>query len=309
MRIALFCATRRGYRCLQKLHELAPDADLLVFSFHEDSWEPPFLEDIQQLAESLGAQFIESRQVGAQRWVDLWDSTPVDLMLAVSWRYMIPSQVYKGARLGAYVMHDSLLPAYRGFSPTVWAMINGEDYTGVTLLEMADDFDAGDIIDQTRVAIGPDDTIAALLERVTESYLNLLDNHLPDLLAGTVSATPQEHSRATYTAKLVPGDFEIDWHWSTERIYNLIRATTTPYAGAFTHFEGQKLYVWGAKLLDRPRQYVGRIPGRVAEIREGEGTVILTGDGLLLLTEVQIENGERLPAAQVLNRFSYTLGK
>ena len=309
MQIALFCATQRGIRFLQKLHDLAPDAELLVFSFREDTWEPPFVDDIRQLAESFGAQFYEAKQVGVARWEPLWDSTDVDLMLAVSWRYMIPAQVYKKARLGAYVLHDSLLPKYRGFSPTVWAMINGEDHSGVTLLEMVEDYDAGDIIGQERVAINPDDTIADLLERVTETYLQVLEHYLPDLMAGTAKAVPQDHAQATYTAKLLPDDFEIDWGWSTERIYNLIRATTYPYAGAYTILEGQKLRVWGAKLLDHPRRYVGRIPGRVIEVRADEGTVVLTGDGLLLLTEIQLEGGERLPAAQVLNRFSYTVGR
>ena len=137
MRIALFCATRRGQRFLQKLHELRPEADLLVFSFAEEPWEPPFLDDIRRLTLDCGGQFFEAKQVGAARWADLWESTPVDLMLAVSWRYIIPPRVYERARLGAYVFHDSLLPEYRGFSPTVWAMINGEDHTGVTLLAPA----------------------------------------------------------------------------------------------------------------------------------------------------------------------------
>ena len=135
MRIAVFCATRRGYRFLEKLRALLPDADLLVFSFREEPWEPPFLDNIRQLTVEYGGDFYESKQVGAARWADLWNETPIDLMFAVSWRYIIPAAVYEQARLGAYVFHDSLLPDYRGFSPTVWAIINGQNHTGVTLLE------------------------------------------------------------------------------------------------------------------------------------------------------------------------------
>jgi methionyl-tRNA formyltransferase len=305
MRIALFCATQRGLRCLQTLRELVPDADLLVFSFREEPWEPPFLDAIQQAAESCDATFYESKQVA--RLTDVWESQAVDLMLAISWRYLIPASVHGRARLGAYIIHDSLLPGYRGFSPTVWAMINGENHTGATLLEMVDDYDAGAIIGQERVPIAPDETIADVLEHVTSAYVRLLRAHIPALLSETATRVSQDESLATYTAKLVPDDFRINWAWPTERIYNLIRATTAPYAGAYTTFNGQRLRIWAARRLHKPHRYVGRIPGRVAEIRGNEGVVILTGDGLLLVTEAQLDNGERVPAAQILKRMADTL--
>ena len=226
MRIALFCATRRGLLCLQTLHELVPDAELLVFSFREDPWEPPFLDAIRQQAAVYGAQFYESKQV--VRLTDVWESQPVDLMLAISWRYLIPSTVYQRARLGAYVIHDSLLPSYRGFSPTVWAMMNGEDHSGATLLEMVDDYDAGAIIGQQRVSIGPDETIADVLNHVTDTYLALLRQHIPALLAGTATRTAQDESLATYTAKLVPDDFRIDWTWPTARPIRRSARTSMP---------------------------------------------------------------------------------
>jgi methionyl-tRNA formyltransferase len=309
MRVILFCATQRGYRFLQTLHDLLPDAELCVFSFKEDAWEPPFLDDIRQLTLEYGGQFYESKQVGAPRWDDFWASTPVDLMFAVSWRYIIPAQVYQRARLGAYVFHDSLLPEYRGFSPTVWAIINGEDHTGATLLEMAGDYDTGAIIGQSRVPIGPDDTIADVLVRVTETYLHLLKAHLPSLLDGTAPRMIQDESQATYAAKLLPEDFRIDWNWPTDRIYNLIRATTSPYAGAYTTLEGQKLIVWSAQRLENPRRFVGRISGRVVEFSSDMGAVVLTGDGVIRLTQVQLEGGDTLPAAVVLNKLSHTLGR
>lgn len=309
MRIALFCATQRGYRFLQKLHELAPDAELVVFSFEEDPWEPPFLDDIRQFTGSIGGQFFQGKQAGASRWTALWQTTPVDLMLAVGWRYMIPAQVYEQARLGAYVLHDSLLPAYRGFSPTVWAIINGEDHTGVTLLEMVDDYDAGDIIGQQRVPIGPDDTIDRVVAHVTDTYLSLLAGHWLDLINGRVKRTAQDHTSATYTAKLHPDDFQIDWHWPSARIYNLIRATTRPYAGAYTSLDGQKLSIWSAARVTAPRRYVGVIPGRVVEVRPDVGTIVLTGDGVLLVRQIQLAGAAVIAADTVLKRLSQTLGR
>jgi methionyl-tRNA formyltransferase len=188
MRIAIFCATRRGLHCLQTLQEIVPDAELLVFSFREEAWEPPFLDAIRQQAEASGAAFYETKQVA--RLTDVWETQAVDLMLAISWRYLIPASVYKRARLGAYVIHDSLLPAYRGFSPTVWAILNGEDHTGATMLEMVDDYDAGAIIGQERVGIGPDETIADVLDHVTGAYLRLLRQHVHDKCAIARASEP-----------------------------------------------------------------------------------------------------------------------
>ena len=121
MRIAVLCATRRGVRFVERLSQLAPDAELAIFSFREESWEPPFFDDLEQLAGSLGARFIAARSLGHSDHAALWKDLEFDLMFVVSWRYMIPARIYQRTRLGAYLFHDSLLPAYRGFAPTVWA--------------------------------------------------------------------------------------------------------------------------------------------------------------------------------------------
>src|SRR5690606_6269303 len=236
MQIAVLCATQRGARFLEKLVALVPEANYTVFSFREEPHEPPFMETIRQITQSCGGQFHEARQVG--RFTTLWETTNFDLMFVVSWRYLIPPSVYTKTRLGSFVFHDSLLPAYRGFAPTVWAIINGEDHTGVTLFEIAPDVDSGDIIAQAPVSIGPDDTIADVMEKVTLTYLQLLEDNIRDLLAGKAQRHPQDQSRATFTCKRLPEDNKIDWTQPTKDIYNLIRATTAPYPGAFTTLGG-----------------------------------------------------------------------
>lgn len=309
MRIALFCATQRGHRFLQTLAALAPDAELIVFSFREEPTEPPFLDAIRRTTLDHGGQFYEAKQVGAERWRSLWENTPPDLLFAVSWRYLIPAAVYQRAHRGAFVFHDSLLPTYRGFSPTVWAIANGEDHTGVTLFHMADDVDSGDIVAQQRVAIGPDDSIADVLEQVTLAYLDVLQAHLPDLLSGSAPRTPQDHQQATFTCKRTLEDNEIDWRAPTGRIYDLIRAVTAPYPGATTTLDGQPLRVWSAARLPDFKRYVGRIPGRVVEVWPGQGSVVLTGDGALLITGVSLGDGPRQRGDEVLHRLSQTLGR
>jgi methionyl-tRNA formyltransferase len=308
MHIALFCATRRGHLVLQKLIELMPDAQMTVFSFREDPWEPPFFEALRVLTLDHGGSFYESWQVGSPAHQSFWESQEIDIAFAVSWRYMIPSTVYRRPRLGTFVFHDSLLPAYRGFSPTVWAIVNGEDHTGVTLFEIAEAVDAGDVVAQERVPIGPDETIAEVMARVTQTYLRLFEANLPGLLDGSALRTPQDQTQATYTCKRLPEDNQIDWAASTGQTYNLIRAVSQPYPGAYTYLSGERLRVWSAARLQTPT-YVGSIPGRVVEILPGVGSVVLTGDGSLLVKQAQTEKGQVECAAKLLNHLNQTLGR
>jgi len=308
VRIVLLCGTKRGYLFLKKVIELQPQTDLVVFSFREEPWEPRFLDDIREFTLASGGQFFEARHVGSKECRLFWESAPVDLMLMVNWRYMVPANIYCRPRLGTFVFHDSLLPEYRGFSPTVWAIINGEDHTGVTLFKITDEVDAGDIVDQELIPIARYDTIAMVTDRVTEAYLRLLERNFDRLISGNITLWPQDHSRATYTCKRTPDDNEIDWTLSSRRIYDLIRAVSTPYPGAYTYFSGRRMRVWSAQLISGYRRYVGRVPGRVVEVVPGKGSVVLTGNGALLLTLVQLDSHGPVSAADVLNSITHTLG-
>jgi methionyl-tRNA formyltransferase len=307
MHIVVLCATNRGYRFLERLLQLGSGHQFTVFSFREEPWEPAYLDDIQALAQRHNATFYESRNVNHAKWNSFWETTHIDLMFMVSWRYLVPSSIYTLPQLGAYVFHDSLLPTYRGFEPTVWAMINGESQTGVTLFKVVDEVDAGDILDQQAVPITPTDTIADVVEKVTQAYLALISKNFEQLISGQAQLTPQNHDQATFTCKWTPDDARIDWSQSSQTIYNLIRATTYPYPGAFCYLDGEKLTIWSAELQETPRDYVARVHGRVAEIHRESGVVILTGDSTLLLKDVQLDGGAIVNAATLIKSPSKTL--
>jgi methionyl-tRNA formyltransferase len=285
---------------------LLPNAEMTAFSFREEPHEPPFIDDISTFAATHGIAFHEARQVGAEKWRAFWTCTKPDLLFCVNWRYIVPQHVIDVVS-GAYVFHDSLLPAYRGFSPTVWAIANGESSTGVTLFEMAEGVDSGAIVAQKQVSIGPTEEVSHVMERVTEAYLDLIDRFVPTLVDRTATATPQDHSRATYTCRRTLDDNRIDWTRPAREIFNLVRATTHPYPGAFTHMNGTKLTIWSASLMPDYPKYVGTVPGRVTELRH-DGVVVLTGEGALLLRDAQREGGERALASTIIPNFS-TLGQ
>lgn len=306
--LVLLVASHRGLRFLREVRALAPDARLTVFSFREQPWEPPFLDAIRETALAYNAAFYEARHVGQAEYQATWDAAPT-LLLSVGWRYLVPRHVYEAPRQGSYVFHDSLLPRYRGFSPTVWAIINGETETGVTLFKMTESVDAGPIVDQVAVPINRQDTIAEVRERVTGAYIELIRKNLGALLTGQVSLRPQDEAAATYTCKLLPDDVGIDWRQPAETVYNLIRAYTRPYPGAWTLLHGQRLRVWRAEWAGQEPVFSGRVPGRIVQVTPDRGVLVLAGQGAVRLLEVQREGESPRAAHEVLTRVSDTLGR
>ena len=309
MHIALLCATNRGFRVAEFLLERCASHQVTVVSFRETPWEPRYFNAIRDLARAKGQAFHEARDVSQPQWESFWTANPVDLMLLVSWRYIVPMSVLDRVRLGAYVIHDSLLPKYRGFAPTVWAMINGEKETGATLFKAVEALDAGGIVDQRSVAIGARDTIADVVENVTLRYIDILNVNLDAMLQGEVTLRRQDHRLATYTAKWTPDDARIDWRQNVLSVHNLVRATTKPYPGAFTSLDGRKLTVWSAELLDAPLHYVSCAPGRIIERCEDYGCVALASDGPIMLRQVQFEGEAPVSADRALKSVSQTLGR
>jgi len=306
LNIILFCATDRGLKFLLKVQELMPEANLIVISFVETPWEPKYLNNIKSETKAFNGRFYlwdDIREMPEAYWSEL----AIDIIFVVSWRYMIPSTIYNKAKIGSYLFHDSLLPEYRGFSPTVWSIINGKKYTGVTLLEIDQKVDSGDIVDQIKIPIHIDDKISGVMKRVTQTCLDLLEKNINNIINGEINTIHQDHSTATYTQKRLPSDNLIDWKLSTIEVYNFIRALSRPYPGAFTFINKTKLIIWQAKLVESSTEFIG-IPGCLMKITPGEGVLVNTGGGYIMVTEVQYENQEPQCASLILNSLNICLG-
>lgn len=169
-----------------------------------------------------------------------------DLILVIGWYYMIPEKIMQIAPKGSIGIHASLLPKYRGNAPLVWAIINGETKTGVSLFYFEKGVDEGDIISQEEFDIDPKDTIKEVLEKTKTASKNILLQSLPQIANGTSGRTPQDNSKATLFPKRTPKDGLIDWNRDSEAIRNFIRAQTRPYPGAYTIINGKKVIIWDA---------------------------------------------------------------
>jgi methionyl-tRNA formyltransferase len=177
------------------------------------------------------------------------DAAP-DLVLVVGWYHMIPNIIRSIPCKGVAGIHASLLPKYRGGAPLVWAIINGEQETGLTLFYFDSGVDTGDIISQRRVPIRFEDTICAIYERIEKEGVKLLQEMIPRIAAGNAPRRPQDEKEWKIWPQRNPEDGEIKWASPTLSIYNFVRAQTKPYPGAFTFHKSKRLKIWEAKPCD-----------------------------------------------------------
>lgn len=170
-----------------------------------------------------------------------------DAFLVAGWYHMIPRSWRELAP--AYGLHASLLPDYSGGAPLVWAMINGEKKTGISLFQMDDGVDSGPILGQAEELILADDTIDTLYGRIEERGLDLLKTALPRLASGSAKLLAQDESRRRIFPQRSPEDGLIDWTQSSEIVDRFIRAQTRPYPGAYAAWNGERLTIWAASRL------------------------------------------------------------
>jgi methionyl-tRNA formyltransferase len=220
-----------------------------------------------------------------------------DVVFVVGWPQFVRPETLQMARLGMISAHASLLPHNRGSAPVNWAIIRGERTTGNTLFWLAEEMDSGDIIDQTELPITPYDTAASLYERVAESTRDMTLRLLPRLLGGDRPGRPQPPATEPVLRRRRPADGRIDWTWSSETIYDFVRALTRPYPGAFGTLEGRSWRVWQAALPPIPatNSAPGEILGPVVSpVSEACGQLVACGRGAVILLELESDEGEVL---------------
>ena len=282
-RILFFGYSEVGHDCLSLLLERGDNVVALIT--HEDNpGEKIWFKTPALAAREKGVPVYTPEKVGTPEWVERIAQMRPDLILSAYYRSMISTKVLGLARLGAFNMHGSLLPRYRGRAPVNWAVLNGETRIGMTLHRMVKEPDAGAIVDQEGVEIGPRDTAEQAFRKVLPCARRVLARQVDALLAGTARETPQDPSQATYFGGRKPEDGRIDWSRPTVQIFNLVRAVTDPYPGAFTDVGAARLMVWWAE--PGSPAALGR-SGRPGEILGLDPLVVATGDGAIELARTE----------------------
>ena len=289
-RILFFGYSEVGYSGLSLLLERG-DNVVALFTHEDNPHEKIWFKTPALAAQEKGVPVFTPEKITTPEWLERITALQPDLILSVYYRNMISEKILGLARLGAFNLHGSLLPKYRGRAPINWAVLHGEPRIGMTLHRMVKKADAGAVVDQEGVPIGPRDTAEQAFRKVLPCARAVLARQMDSLLAGTARETPQDESQATYFGGRKPEDGRIIWTQSSRQIFNLIRAVTDPYPGAFTEADGSRLMVWWAE-PDSPATQ-GRT-GRAGEVLSVAPLLIATGDGALELTRTDWRGG---PAA------------
>ena len=278
-RILFFGYSEVGHDCLELLLERG-DQVIGLFTHEDQAGENIWFKTPAEVAGRHGVPVFTPASVNTREWIARIDAMRPDLILSVYYRHLIDPAVLAIPGLGAFNMHGSLLPKYRGRAPINWAVIHGEAHQGMTLHRMVKRADAGAIVDQQGVEIGPRDTAEQAFRKVLPCARAVLARQIDHLLAGTAVETPQDEAQATCFGARTPEDGRIDWTRTSQEIFNLIRGVTDPYPGAFTDFGGARLMVWWAE----PESGATGRPGTVLA---ADPWLIATGDGALHLTRAE----------------------
>ena len=303
-----------GHACLGELIDLCArfgDEIVAVVTHADDPQENRWFASVRDLAFDNYLPVYQPRNPNVPEFVEVMRSLKPDFLFSCYYRHMLKKPLLDLPSRGALNLHGSLLPRYRGRCPVNWVLVNGEQETGVTLHYMEEKPDTGDIVGQERVVIQPEDTALTLFARMIVAAGTVMREAYPLLRAGTALRVPQDQSLASYFGGRRPEDGLISWDKDAISVYNLVRAVTHPYPGAFTHLRGQKLFIWAGKpLADSAAEPLAgpRQPGLIAAPGTGEGLLVTTGRGHFLITQAQWE-GQPEFLGPVLATWDYLVGE
>ena len=241
-RAVVFAYHNVGVRCLRVLLAHGIEVPLLVS--HEDQpGEDIWFESVARHAHWHGIPVITPEDPNTPELIARIAATAPDFIFSFYYRQLLGQPILALARRGAFNMHGSLLPRYRGRVPVNWAVLHGATETGATLHVMAEKADAGAIVDQQAVPILPDDTALEVFQKVTVAAELTLHRCLPHLVRGTAALRPQDLAAGNYYGRRTAADGRIDWAAGVKRVHNLVRAVAPPYPGAFTEAAGLPLRI------------------------------------------------------------------
>jgi methionyl-tRNA formyltransferase len=286
-----------GCRCLKVLLDQRIEVPLVV-THRDDPGENIWFGSVAALARGRGIETIVPEDPNAPEIVGKVRAPRPDFLFSFYYRLMLGPALLAVPKRGAFNVHGSLLPKYRGRAPVNWAIVHGETETGATLHEMVEKPDAGRIVDQEPVPILPDELAVEVFGKVAGAAERVVRRSLPKLLDGSAVLRAQDLSRGGYFGGRRPEDGRIDWSAPAKRVHDLVRAVAPPYPGAFTEVEGKRLRVL------RTRRCAEKTGARAFPFLYAEGgrlSAACADGGVLELLEVELD-GRPLSAQEFAKR-------
>lgn len=255
---------------------------------------------VKEEAMSHELRILQPQRARDEEFIQELKAINADVFVVVAFGQILPSSIINMPPYGCINVHASLLPKYRGASPIQWAVIDGCEYSGVTIMKMDEGIDTGDILKTEEVKLNPKETGGSLFERLSDVGARLLVETLEELEAGTVVPVPQNDAESTYVKMLDKSFGKMDFNEDAVKIERLIRGLN-PWPSAFTFINGKMLKVWDADVIsdDSACQLRDGEPGEVVEI-DKESFTVACGNGYLIIKEVQLEGKKRMDSGSFL---------
>ena len=271
-----------------------------VFTHADDPNENLWFRSVAETAAALGIPVFAPEDVNHPLWTARIKKMAPDFIFSFYYRKVIGKDIISIPKKGAFNLHGSLLPKYRGCAPLNWAVINGEKESGVTLHKMTEKVDAGDIVAQEKFAIADSDTAKDAHLNAAAAAEKMLKKVLPSVLAGKAKGKKQDEKQATYFGRRCPANGLIDWTKDAASVRNLVRGVTRPFPGAFTFIAAQKYYIWDVKVVPLKKQ------AQAGTIVSTAPFVIACGKGAVQVNFAQKEGGLYTTGEQLAadNRFT-----
>ena len=288
-----------GVRCLAVMLAHGVRVDLVV-THRDDPRENVWFDSVEKFARTHDLDVATPDDPNSAAFVQRLADISPDFIFSFYYRHMLSPAVLGTAMRGAFNMHGSLLPKFRGRAPVNWAVLRGEDSTGATLHEMVEKPDAGRIVDQFPVPILPDDRAIDVFRKVTTAAELLLDRSLPGVLDGMAPLIEQDLSQGSYCRGRRPEDGIIDWRQGAVQIHDLVRAVAPPYPGAFTMLGGQRMRILATRVAGRKAA-----PASPSLRFDGKHLVAMCADGgILRIIECDLD-GDPLDASAFAALFGH----
>ena len=253
---------------------------------------------VKVLAEAHGLPVLQPASVRTETFLDQIRLLAPDLLVVVAYGKILPGALLRLPRLGAINVHGSLLPKYRGAAPIQWAVINGETETGITIMQMDEGMDTGDILLTVPVGIGPQETAGELFDRLSRLGGETLGSAVAGLKEGRLTRIPQDHSRATSAPMLVKDMGHLDWALPARRLHSLIRGLD-PWPSAYGFINGKRCRFFVPEVV--PIRATDP-PGTICRA-DNQGLLVATGDDCLRIHDIQPEGKKRMEVEACLRGF------
>lgn len=297
----LFIVNEKGAVTLKTLVENSMiDHIGFVVTYKQNLVQEDYSDEIKRVCFNEGIACFERREINAETIYKYLKQYDICGAITIGWQFILPMEWFEGLEVGLIVFHDSLLPKYRGFSPTPSAIINGETQLGVTAIFATNEMDAGEVVLQRAFTLLPDEYIKDVIQRQSVIFAEMVMEILRKSENNALNSYPQDKTQITYSVWRDEEDCRIDWKQSSDVIYRLIRAVGTPYIGAYCYYNDERIKILKAVPVEDVYFEI-RYPGKIWKFESGN-PIIICGSGMLKIIDAEDMDGNKIAFKKLRSR-------